>query len=116
MNSRCFICVLFCLLLCGCPATIITSDPAHTARQTEAPRTPARRDMSLPGQARAAWNAGNMAEAERLYGIIARNPQSAPADLAGEEIRGMKTRFWWSLGFLIPLILPWLANARLWRP
>ena len=82
MNSRCFICVLFCLLLCGCPATIITSDPAHTARQTEAPRAPARRDMSLPGQARAAWNAGNMAEAERLYGIIARNPQSAPADLA----------------------------------
>ncbi len=82
MNSRCFICVLFCLLLCGCPATIITSDPAHTARQTEAPRAPARRDMSLSGQARAAWNAGNMAEAERLYGIIARNPQSAPADLA----------------------------------
>lgn len=82
MNSRCFVCVLFCLLLCGCPAKIITSDPEPDARKTEAPRAPARRDMSLPGQARAAWNAGNMAEAERLYGIIARNPQSAPADLA----------------------------------
>lgn len=30
--------------------------------------------------------------------------KSAPADIAGEEIRGMKTRFWWSLGFLIPLM------------
>ena len=30
--------------------------------------------------------------------------KSASADIAGEEIRGMKTRFWWSLGFLIPLM------------
>lgn len=71
--------MLVCLLLCGCPATIITSDPGRSPGRTE---TPARRDMSLTGQARTAWNAGNMAEAERLYGIIARNPHSAPADRA----------------------------------
>lgn len=80
----CLSVMLVCLLLCGCPTTIITSDPARSASQTGTPAAPsaARRDMSLTGQARTAWNAGNMAEAERLYGIIARSPQSAPADRA----------------------------------
>lgn len=80
----CLSVMLVCLLLCGCPTTIITSDPERGASRTDTPATPspARRDMSLAGQARTAWNAGNMAEAERLYGIIARSPQSAPADRA----------------------------------
>ena len=30
--------------------------------------------------------------------------EKKPIDVAGEEIRGMRTRFWWSLGFLIPLM------------
>lgn len=30
--------------------------------------------------------------------------EKKPIDVAGEEIRGMRTQFWWSLGFLIPLM------------
>ena len=30
--------------------------------------------------------------------------EKKPIDVAGEEIRGMRARFWWSLGFLIPLM------------
>ena len=30
--------------------------------------------------------------------------EKAPMDVAGQEVRGMRAKFWWSLGFLIPLM------------
>ncbi len=70
-----FIVCLFGLFLGGCPGPLFVSDPAS---HVESPPTPksAVQDMSLPGQALRAWNKRDMPEAERLYGIIARNPQS----------------------------------------
>lgn len=65
---------LFGLSACG-PMKTIPVPPATPGGQT-AP-VPAE-DRSLSGQAERAWTSGNMPEAERLYGILARNADTPP--------------------------------------
>lgn len=67
---------LFSLFLGGCPGPLFVSDPASHVASPPTPKATVQ-DMSLSGQALRAWNKRDMPEVERLYGIIARNPQAA---------------------------------------
>lgn len=61
------------------PRTITIPQKPVQAQPVQAPA--ALPDQSLAGQAERAWMARNMPEAERLYGILSRSPETAPNQL-----------------------------------
>lgn len=77
MNTRSvlsLLCAALLIAVAGCAPKVINV-PEKTAQPTVA-KPVSVQDQSLFGQADRAWNAGKMGEAERLYGILARNPQT----------------------------------------
>lgn len=72
--------VLLLLTVSACAPKTITIPPQATQEKpVQAPV--ALPDQSLTGQAERAWTSNNMAEAERLYGILSRSPETAPDQL-----------------------------------
>lgn len=65
-------------MLAGCGQRTITVPPVKPVAPV-APKPAPVQDQSLAGQAERAWAAGNMNEAERLYGILARNADTPAA-------------------------------------
>lgn len=88
MNARpvlVLLCAALLLAATGCTPKVINvpETPAGTPPQKFAPVM----DQSLYGQAERAWKAGNMGEAERLYGILARSPQTSAEQRAVAQSR-----------------------------
>ncbi len=83
--GRCGACVARLLL---CVGLIAASTGCHPARTILLPggqgsdHSAPVADLSLGGQAATAWERGNMAEAERLYGVLARNADTPAEDRA----------------------------------
>lgn len=71
---------LLLLSVSACGTKTITIPPKLVQEQPV--QTPvALLDQSLMGQAERAWSAGNMAESERLYGVLSRSPETAQSQL-----------------------------------
>lgn len=71
------------LIVSGCGRTTLFVPSSSTSVKPADPIAPPMSpEAVLKGQAESAWNSGNMNEAERLYGIVARHAATPPAEKA----------------------------------
>ena len=70
------------LMLTGCGQTTLVLPSSRPTLPATPPPVAASPESLLKNQADTAWNAGNMAEAERLYGIVSRHAGTTAPDRA----------------------------------